>query len=59
MSRAAHLGLLALDFLGFILRLILAFVFGDLFSKGGRIWLIPIFLCGAALIYLLIRLATP
>ena len=48
-----------LDFLGFVLKAVLALIFGDfadMFSKGGRIWLIPIVLGSVAFIYVLAQL---
>ena len=62
MDRVARYSLFLLDFIGFLLKGALAFIFGDLidmFSKGGRIWLIPIFLGGVAFVIALANLKGP
>ena len=62
MNRVGQRIWLVLDFFGFILKLLAAFALGDLadmFSRGGRIWLIPMVLGFAGLMYALIRLGTP
>ena len=56
MDRVGAYLLHLLDFLGFVLRCALELMFGDLFSKGGRIWLIPIAVGSVAFIYALAQL---
>ena len=59
MERVGRYGLFLLDFLGFLLKGLAAFAFGDLidmFGKGGRIWLIPIVLGGIAFVIALANL---
>ena len=56
MDRVGTYLLHLLDFLGFVLRCVLELMFGDMFSKGGRIWLIPIVLGSVACIYVLAQM---